>query len=140
MWWLAVGFNNGTAFETVGYWPTELFSRLIDYAEKVEWGGETINQNINNQHTTTQMGSGFYPDVGFGKAAYMCNLEVAANRTNFQPTYDLQVTATDPGYYGVKKINDTCFLYGGGPEHASGTRLGFSYVLLYFTFSIFVLI
>ncbi|KAG6404688.1 hypothetical protein SASPL_136941 [Salvia splendens] len=58
-WWL--GFGDRTL---VGYWPAELTTNLSDRATMVEWGGEVVNSRPNNQHTSTQMGSG-----RFGKRA-----------------------------------------------------------------------
>ncbi|CAH2048234.1 unnamed protein product, partial [Thlaspi arvense] len=138
LWWLGVGFSNCTIVEAVGYWPTEIFTRLIEYAEEVQWCGEITNGNISGQHTTTHMGSGYFPDIGFCTATYMCDLEIAANIGDFQPVYDLRFRATNPKYYNVKKVNDTCFFFGGS-EHARGVSLRVKLVILHFTFLFYFL-
>ncbi|CAH2055089.1 unnamed protein product [Thlaspi arvense] len=119
-WWLGVGFSNGTLIAPVGYWPTEIFTRLTDHAEKVEWGGEIVNDNISGRHTTTQMGSEYLS--GNVKAAYMRDLQIAVDIGSFQPVYDLKVAATNPTLYSIEKLSNTSFLYG-GPEHGAAVHL-----------------
>nr|CAD1830853.1 unnamed protein product [Ananas comosus var. bracteatus] len=55
-WWLS--YQN----IDVGYWPNEIFTHLASYATSVEWGGEIVNNDVNGQHTTTQMGSGHFAE------------------------------------------------------------------------------
>lgn len=126
---MSVGPNKGTVFLPVGYWPTEIFTRLIDYAEIVKWGGEVVNRNISDQHTITQMGSGYLPSSA--KAAYMRDLEIVVNNHDFQPTYDLTVEATNPDYFNIKKTSNTSFSYG-GPDHGGAVHRSIDLVFLYF--------
>ncbi|XP_012834527.1 PREDICTED: uncharacterized protein LOC105955358, partial [Erythranthe guttata] len=70
-WWLGFGDNT-----LVGYWPRELFTHLADRATMVEWGGEIVNSRANDEHTSTQMGSGNFAKDGLGKASYFRNLEI----------------------------------------------------------------
>ncbi|RWR72566.1 NEP-interacting protein 1 [Cinnamomum micranthum f. kanehirae] len=63
-WWLVV--NN----ESVGYWPSSLFQSMADHADYVQWGGQVFNMAPGGSHTSTQMGSGHFPNEGFGKAAF----------------------------------------------------------------------
>lgn len=88
---MGVSFNNGSTLNTVGYWPTKIFTHLVEYAELVQWGGKVTNVNIYNQHISTEMGSGYFLDGGLGKTVYMQDLEITANKTAFQPLYDLMV-------------------------------------------------
>ncbi|CDP09693.1 unnamed protein product [Coffea canephora] len=70
VWWLQLGND------VVGYWPTSLFTNLADSASTIQWGGEVINLKPNRQHSTTQMGSGHFPEEGFKGASYFKNLQV----------------------------------------------------------------
>ncbi|KAL0718116.1 hypothetical protein Bca4012_067438 [Brassica carinata] len=111
-WWLGVIIGHGN-LEPVGYWPASLFTIQTDYAKTVQWGGEITNKNESGRHTKTQMGSGYFPDSGRGKVAYMCNLKIAFTENEFQPPQDLFVGATHPDYYRGEKLNNTFFYYGG---------------------------
>ncbi|KAL5074925.1 hypothetical protein RYX36_013909 [Vicia faba] len=71
-WWMQFG-NGGTV---MGYWPSFLFSYLADSATMIEWGGEVVNSEPDGQHTSTEMGSGHFPEEGFGKASYFRNIQV----------------------------------------------------------------
>lgn len=135
LWWLGVGLNNGTVLAPVGYWPSEIFTRLADYATIVQWGGEIVNKNISGLHTRTQMGTGYLPESA--KAAYMRDLEIAVNETNFQPVYDLGVGSSNLAYYRIKKFSNTSFSYG-GPMHAGAVYLRSDSILLYISFSLFL--
>ncbi|CAE6076202.1 unnamed protein product [Arabidopsis arenosa] len=138
LWWLAVGLNNGTVLSPVGYWPIEIFTRLTEYAEIVQWGGEIVNENSYDRHTTTQMGSGYFPDSGSKKTAYMCDLQIARSKGDFEPLYDLKVRETNPDYYKVKMSSNTSFYYGGS-QHAGAFHFRLSSIILYFSFSVFLL-
>ncbi|KAJ9564940.1 hypothetical protein OSB04_000906 [Centaurea solstitialis] len=70
VWWLKVGSS------TVGYWPDSLFTHLKDNATFVGFGGRVLENVIHGQHTSTQMGSGHFPEEGLGKAAYVRYMEV----------------------------------------------------------------
>ena len=54
-WWLKYGDN------VVGYWPPGLFNELLN-ATVVQWGGQVVNTQPAGQSTTTQMGSGHFPE------------------------------------------------------------------------------
>lgn len=132
---MGVGFNNGTVLSPIGYWPTSIFTRLTDHAEYVQWGGEIVNLNISGRHTSTQMGSGYLSNNA--NAAYMRDLQVAVNISQFQPAYDLVVAATNSTYYSITKLSDTSFAYG-GPEHAGAVRLSLDFLFyLYLTIFLF---
>ena len=46
----------------MGYWPASLFVSLSESASQILWGGLVTNQQKNGQHTSTQMGSGHFPE------------------------------------------------------------------------------
>ncbi|EFH60706.1 hypothetical protein ARALYDRAFT_896485 [Arabidopsis lyrata subsp. lyrata] len=135
-WWLSIGSANDTVLTPVGYWPTEIFTCLSDYAERVQWGGEIVNTNFSGRHTTTQMGSGYLPSSA--KAAYMRDLEIVTNNRDFQPTDDLIVGTTNPAYYDIKKSSNTSFSYG-GPMHAGAVHIIIDSIVFYFCISLFLL-
>lgn len=64
-WWLY--FQN----QAVGYYPTSIFQSgaLSRAAESVDYGGETVGQG-----SFSPMGSGNFPSLGFGQAAYQRNM------------------------------------------------------------------
>ncbi|GER28300.1 hypothetical protein STAS_04076 [Striga asiatica] len=110
-WWLAVGDT------PVGYWPTALFTHLSDRATMVEWGGEIVNKRANNQHTSTQMGSGHLAEDGFGKASYFRNLEIMDQYNNLGSAQGVTTSAESPNCYNIKTFANknwgTHFYYGG---------------------------
>ncbi|XP_010544493.1 PREDICTED: uncharacterized protein LOC104817116, partial [Tarenaya hassleriana] len=112
-WWLKVDGVN------VGYWPNSLFTSLKDSADRVDWGGEIVNAQYMHGHTSTGMGSGHFPEEGYGKAAYFRNLEIVDASNTFRPPPPLEVPTSRPGCYGVL-VGDTgtaagTYFYYGGP-------------------------
>ncbi|EPS60618.1 hypothetical protein M569_14184, partial [Genlisea aurea] len=111
-WWLQVGN------ERVGYWPNGLFTSLSDTAYTVQWGGEVIDTKAGGQHTTTQMGSGHFPEEGYKRAAYIRDVRVVDYLYAATPANGLQLYSDDWKCYGVDThVNPTygIFLYYGGP-------------------------
>ena len=118
-WWLAVG---GTS---IGYYPGTLFSNpvssggsLKDYSDSIAFYGEITSPG---GATPTDMGSGNYPDKGYGQAAYIKNI-------NYIDTSDKTVTYntrsydadTDKGYniapfFNSGKAGWGSYMYLGGP-------------------------
>ncbi|KAI0159701.1 hypothetical protein GGR57DRAFT_434943 [Xylariaceae sp. FL1272] len=86
-WWLWV--DDGY----VGYYPASLWSNgasnagetLGAYANEINWYGEIYNSEVTT--TTTDMGSGEFPSAGFGKAAYMHNIQYVDQSNTYQ-NYD----------------------------------------------------
>ncbi|PIN09020.1 hypothetical protein CDL12_18395 [Handroanthus impetiginosus] len=111
-WWM--GFGDSTL---VGYWPTELFTHLADRATMVEWGGEVVNSRPNDEHTSTQMGSGHFAEDGFGKASYFRNLEVVDLDNSLSSVQDISTLAENTNCYNIKSSYNnewgTHFYYGG---------------------------
>ncbi|PWA45762.1 hypothetical protein CTI12_AA495390 [Artemisia annua] len=110
-WWLVVGD------EALGYWPSYLFPDLHNNATDVHYGGEVIS-NIGLKHTSTQMGSGHFPEEGFGKAAYIRSMEVIDIEGRLQPASNLKLQNTHPNCYAVTSgFSDTWgnYIYFGGP-------------------------
>ncbi|XP_047966289.1 uncharacterized protein LOC125210750 [Salvia hispanica] len=111
-WWMSFGDST-----LVGYWPNELFTHLTDRATMVEWGGEVVNSRPNDQHTSTQMGSGHYAEAGFGKASYFRNLEIVDSDNSLSSARDISTLAENTNCYNIKSAYNsewgTHFYYGG---------------------------
>ncbi|XXG42727.1 hypothetical protein AAC387_Pa01g2932 [Persea americana] len=111
-WWMGLGDNM-----LVGYWPAEIFTHLSDHATMVEWGGEVVNMQPNGVHTSTQMGSGHFADVGFGQASYFRNLEIVDADNSLTSVGPISTIAENTNCYDIKssKSGDwgTYFYYGG---------------------------
>lgn len=112
-WWMRFGDNT-----LVGYWPNELFTHLADRATMVEWGGEIVNSGTNDEHTTTQMGSGQFAEDGFGKASYFRNLEIVDSDNSLSTPQDISVLAENSNCYNIVSSHNTewgTYFYYGGP-------------------------
>ncbi|KAI3733477.1 hypothetical protein L6452_12920 [Arctium lappa] len=111
-WWLKVGSS------LVGYWPATLFPYLREHATSIEFGGEVYNGETSGSHTSTQMGSGHFPDEGFGKASYIKNIEVVDEKNTLNEASNVNVYAEKPNCYDVTSgfIHDWGnYIYFGGP-------------------------
>lgn len=112
-WWMGFGDNT-----LVGYWPTGLFTHLADQATMVEWGGEIVNSRPNNEHTSTQMGSGHFAEDGFGKASYIRNLEIVDSDNSLSSAQDISILAENTNCYNIKSSYNSAWgihFYYGGP-------------------------
>ncbi|KAL4326125.1 hypothetical protein GQ457_11G015110 [Hibiscus cannabinus] len=111
-WWMGYGDNN-----PVGYWPAELFTHLADCATLVEWGGEVLNSMPDGKHTSTGMGSGHFPEEGFGKASFFRNLEIVDANNSLSSVHDILTLAANTNCYDIKNSYNnewgTYFYYGG---------------------------
>ncbi|KAL6506587.1 hypothetical protein OROGR_024768 [Orobanche gracilis] len=80
VWWLQFGNEY-----ILGYWPSTLFSDLKDGpSSMIQFGGEVVNSEVDGQHTTTQMGSGHFPEGDFGKASYFKNIQIVDSSNNLK--------------------------------------------------------
>lgn len=111
-WWMQFGDD-----QVVGYWPGLLFSYLTESASMIEWGGEVVNSESDGEHTTTQMGSGHFPNEGFGKASYFRNIQVVDSNNNLRLPTDLSIFTEQSNCYdahlGKSSHWGTYFYYGG---------------------------
>ncbi|XP_051143943.1 uncharacterized protein LOC127260258 [Andrographis paniculata] len=111
-WWMQFGKDY-----VLGYWPAFMFSYLSDSASMIEWGGEVVNSQSDGQHTTTEMGSGHFPEEGFGKASYMRNIQVVDSSNNLRAPKDIDIFTEQSNCYDVQlgKSGDwgNYFYYGG---------------------------
>ncbi|KAL0379961.1 UNVERIFIED_CONTAM: hypothetical protein Sangu_0060400 [Sesamum angustifolium] len=112
-WWMQFGNDY-----VLGYWPAFLFSYLSDSASMIEWGGEVVNSESDGQHTTTQMGSGHFPEEGFGKSSYIRNIQVVDESNNLRAPKDIGIFTEESSCYDVqlgKNGEWGNYFYYGGP-------------------------
>ncbi|KVH90877.1 uncharacterized protein LOC112521663 [Cynara cardunculus var. scolymus] len=112
-WWMQ--FGNGYV---LGYWPSFLFSYLADSASMIEWGGEVVNSEPDGHHTSTQMGSGRFPEEGFGKSSYFRNIQVVDKENNLKAPRDLGTFTEQSNCYDVQTGSNSDwghYFYYGGP-------------------------
>jgi hypothetical protein len=88
-WWLMC---NG---RWLGYYPARLFmgsssvfSTLGDHADTIHFYGEIYDSNVTPGKTSTDMGSGYWPEYGWTWAAYQRNLLVQTDRAGTMAEYD----------------------------------------------------
>nr|XP_023872927.1 uncharacterized protein LOC111985507 [Quercus suber] len=119
-WWLQV------EDQLIGYWPQSIFTYLASSATTLDWGGEIYNSKPGGSHTKTQMGSGHFPDEGYGKASYFRNIQYMDSTGNFRDAEDMGLIlyVTNPSCYNIDVQNDKNYfgngthVYFGGPGYS----------------------
>ncbi|XP_048573942.1 uncharacterized protein LOC125554424 [Triticum urartu] len=109
-WWLQVGGYN------VGYWPSYIFSDLAHSASTIMWGGEIFSPDVGQ--TSTHMGSGHFPNEGFGKASHIKNIQVVNSSNCLNPPRDVGLITEQNNCYNVQSGNYGdwgTYIYYGGP-------------------------
>ncbi|KAI4340591.1 hypothetical protein MLD38_025410 [Melastoma candidum] len=112
-WWMQFGNDY-----VLGYWPSFLFSYLADSASMIEWGGEVVNTEADGQHTSTQMGSGHFPEEGFGKASYFRNIQVVDASNNLKAPQGIGTFTEQSNCYDIQTGSNADwgrYFYYGGP-------------------------
>ncbi|XP_068637204.1 protein neprosin-like [Aristolochia californica] len=111
-WWMQFGNDY-----VLGYWPSFLFSYLADSASMIEWGGEVVNSEPDGSHTSTQMGSGRFPEEGFGKSSYFRNIVLVDGSNKLKAPKGIGTFTEQPNCYDVQNGNNgdwgNYFYYGG---------------------------
>ncbi|BAD88126.1 putative ZmEBE-1 protein [Oryza sativa Japonica Group] len=109
-WWLQLQGNY------VGYWPSSIFTLLqTGVADTVEWGGEVYSPQI-----TAPMGSGHFPEEGFGKATYSRAIQVVDSSNHLKPPNGVGLIASLPNCYNIMTGSSSTtswgtYIYYGGP-------------------------
>ncbi|OEL18886.1 hypothetical protein BAE44_0020094 [Dichanthelium oligosanthes] len=119
-WWMQFGKDY-----VLGYWPSFLFSYLADSASMIEWGGEVVNSQPDGVHTSTQMGSGHFPEEGFSKASYFKNIQVVDSTNNLKAPKGLGTFTEQSNCYDVQNGNNGdwgTYFYYGGPGRSSSCQ------------------
>ena len=96
----------------MGYWPASRFVSLSESASQIQWGGLVLNQQKNGHHTSTQMGSGHFPEEGFSRASYFTNLQIIDGSNILRSPKKSFIAAAKPNCYNVKNFINN-FYYGG---------------------------
>ena len=111
--------------QLVGYWPQSIFTYLASSATELDWGGEIYDSKPGGLHTKTQMGSGHFPNEGYGKASYFQNIQYVDSKGNFidAEVERLVPDATKPSCYNIDVQNDRSggsgtHFYFGGPGYS----------------------
>jgi hypothetical protein len=114
----------------IGYYPASLFmgnqsvfSTLGDHADHIGFWGEVFDSDDVSGRTSTDMGSGYFPDAGWTWSAYMHNLLVQTDRAGATMVdYDGsgEIYESDPDMYGIEGhfksgSNWGSYVYVGGP-------------------------
>ncbi|RZC51723.1 hypothetical protein C5167_020147 [Papaver somniferum] len=113
-WWIQL------QGESVGYYPSSLFTELSNKATTIQWGGEIVNAKSKGRHTATQMGSGHFPSEGGLKTSSYFNWVQVVDENNMSmDPKDFDLEATNPNCYDLKvddshrDTNGFGFYYGG---------------------------
>ncbi|VAH85999.1 unnamed protein product [Triticum turgidum subsp. durum] len=113
-WWLMYGEEK----TPIGYWPSSLFSHIKDKGIFSYWGG--FVQGPTASSDSAQMGSGHFASEGYGKAAFMRNIQIVdINNKLVTPNRhkDLLGTSDKTKYSigGYVVDNHGMHMYYGGP-------------------------
>ncbi|KAL6567141.1 hypothetical protein OROMI_015545 [Orobanche minor] len=113
-WWLQFGNDY-----VMGYWPSTLFSYLKDGASSmIQFGGEVVDSGLGGQHTSTQMGSGYFPEGDFGKASYFKSIQIVDSSNNLKSPKVLEPFSEQSNCYDISAGHNKDwghFFYYGGP-------------------------
>ncbi|CAL9061007.1 unnamed protein product [Musa banksii] len=117
-WWIQFGNDY-----VLGYWPSFLFSYLTESASMIQWGGEVVNSELEGEHTSTGMGSGHFPEEGFGKASYFRNIQIVDGSNNLRAPKEVGTFTEQSSCYDVQNGNNDDwghYIYYGGPGRNTG--------------------
>ncbi|XBI22366.1 hypothetical protein VPH35_063393 [Triticum aestivum] len=113
-WWVMYGEEK----TPIGYWPSSLFSHFKDKGISSFWGG--FVQGPTASSDSPQIGSGHVASEGYGKAAFMRDIQIVDNNNKLVTPNrhkDL-VGSSDKKKYsidGYKVDNHGMHMYYGGP-------------------------
>lgn len=116
-WWVGAGG------ELMGYFPYWLFTSdgLRQDATVIAAGGE-VYTGYPSERPSTDMGSGAFPAEGFGRAAYIRNLEISNDGQTLADFFVYRQGITHPGCYDAifdsSAIWGTHVYYGGAGAEA----------------------
>lgn len=126
-WWLFV------LDRWIGYYPASLFGANTDASNSLQQGADAINYygEIYDSHqnpTSTDMGSGSFPDQGYGKSAYIRNM-VYTDTSGADKKYDGSrgIVVSDTNRYQLSAdwqgtSSWGSYMYLGGP--GAGGKIG----------------
>ncbi|XP_026441490.1 uncharacterized protein LOC113340582 [Papaver somniferum] len=101
-WWLSVGPNAETT-EDVGYWPSQIFTRLRRSASDVRFGGTAGSLA---QASSPPMGNGHLPQLAdYKKTAFMRGMKYMnemGNLANLDPRSVETISGSPPQCYDIE--------------------------------------
>ncbi|XP_051196063.1 protein neprosin-like [Lolium perenne] len=113
-WWVVYGEDN----TPVGYWPSSLFTYIKDKGNTAFWGGHVSGPTASTD--SPQIGSGHFASEGYGKSAFIKNIQIIdKNNKFFNPDDNKAFPGTSNSFkytvdgYGVDKYG--MHIYYGGP-------------------------
>ncbi|XP_038976066.1 uncharacterized protein LOC120106998 [Phoenix dactylifera] len=112
-WWLQYGNRS-----PLGYWPSSLLPNLASSAYLVEWGGAVLIGHQNSEHTSTEMGSGHFPEEDYRKASYFKKIQIVDSSNRLQDPQGIVPFTTRSSCYNVHNDNNDDwghYFYYGGP-------------------------
>eukprot|EP00253_Pinus_taeda_P003151 PITA_03151 len=86
----------------LGWWPTSMFKSLANNAVTVGLGGQVLFY-LGTPSSKTEMGSGHFPDEGFGGSAHVSNIQISNDEGVVTDFYYNKV-ALRPKCYDVSDI------------------------------------
>ncbi|KAF8040700.1 hypothetical protein BT93_B2817 [Corymbia citriodora subsp. variegata] len=113
-WWLIL--QN----ETLGYWPSDIFTDLSAGAESLSWGGKILlsrSQDQQGNATQPEMGSGHLPQEGFSRACFVLNISLLNKTFDRSAPKSLAFVTTSRERYDVTvggESNTESTIYFGG--------------------------
>jgi len=122
-WWLVLDDT------WVGYYPNDLFDNegIAEYGAFVDFGGELIDRHPNGDHTATSMGSGLFPDAGYGYAAYIKKAQYINLDGEYRDADEMATQATVPECWDIGPLNNDAdvdwgvnFFFGGSCGECNG--------------------
>ncbi|KAF5207740.1 putative NEP-interacting protein [Thalictrum thalictroides] len=108
-WWLNIGGS------TLGYWPASLFDSLSTNATSIVWGGATHSPVA--AIYKAQMGSGRFPDEGYGKACFFSHIQLVNEKTSN--------VFTEPSFVTTSADKPLCYNVNGNAKIGDGTGYSF---------------
>ncbi|XP_052141499.1 uncharacterized protein LOC127761268 [Oryza glaberrima] len=114
-WWLAYSSNN----TPIGYWPSSQFSSMKDKCNFAFWGGYVQGPTASSD--PPQIGSGHFASEGFGKVAFVRNIQAIEDENNKLVTPSIRSAhprADNPKLYTYDDYglnDDGMHVYYGGP-------------------------
>ncbi|KAJ7952297.1 Protein of Unknown Function (DUF239) [Quillaja saponaria] len=107
--------------EYVGYWPKKIFPSFNKGATYASWGGEVYSPLT---EPSPAMGSGHFPEEGYGKCAYVNQIQLfSRHQTFFSPHEDFISIKADKSYcYNAlddENVTWGRYVYFGGPGNCT---------------------
>jgi hypothetical protein len=75
----------------VGYWPSSLFTFIKDKGDTAFWGGHVSGPTASTD--SPQIGSGHFASEGYGKSAYIENIQIIDKYNKFLNPVDSKAFA-----------------------------------------------